>query len=84
MHASCQQKQCKQEVRIASNVRLCMLAARDIHLQANTTYLLSCTVETFHVIVAAHLFRHDMYHHVSKVKHFPAPTAGSASSCSNS
>ena len=52
------------------------------HLQAIAAYLFSCAVEAFHVIIAAHLFRHDMYHHVPKVKHFPAPTAGRVSSCS--
>ena len=56
-----------------------MLFARDNHLQANAAYLFSCAIEAFHVIIAAHLFRHDMYHHVPKVKHFPAPAAGSAS-----
>jgi hypothetical protein len=55
----------------------CMLFAPKNHLQSNAAYLFSCTVEAFHVIIAAHLFRHDMHYHVSKVKHFPAPTARS-------
>ncbi len=47
-------------------------------------YLFSCVVEAFHVIIAAHLFRHDMYHHISKVEHFPTPTASSVPSGSKS